>query len=323
MIRRCAPQRTSAPPLPASGGAPGFVPSLSKRAGDRLFPPGSEWIYLKLYCGSVLQDDLLVGPVPDLIHRLLGRELLQQWFFIRYADPDSHLRLRFRCRSPEPRLTLFSELCEWATTLLDDGLCSRIAFDTYDREIERYGGLEAISLAEQIFHVDAEAALEYLALLQQCRAIAPQDFVVATMDNLLSGLTTHEADMTRWLRTRHGDKRSSGSEYRKRQATLWSYLTRRDNPSASTLPPPMQDSLARTRQKLRPLGAALSELESRSLLQHPMENLLSSFAHVHFNRLLGMDAELERLTLSLLHRTREAIAHLAPSSSTERQRTCL
>jgi len=32
-------------------------------AADRLRPPGSDWLFIKLYCPRVFQDDLLTGPV--------------------------------------------------------------------------------------------------------------------------------------------------------------------------------------------------------------------------------------------------------------------
>ena len=35
---------------------------------------------------------------------------------------------------------LVPELCAWADGLTSQGLCTRLCLDTYERELERYGG---------------------------------------------------------------------------------------------------------------------------------------------------------------------------------------
>jgi thiopeptide-type bacteriocin biosynthesis protein len=61
-----------------------------------VFPPGSEWLTLKLYAGAITVDDLLRDVVGPLASDLEAEGLAQRWFFIRYADPHGHLRLRFQ-----------------------------------------------------------------------------------------------------------------------------------------------------------------------------------------------------------------------------------
>src|SRR4030095_5929917 len=50
--------------------------------------------------------------------------------------------------------------------LLEDGQLWRIQYDTYEREVERYGGPEAMLLAEELFQIDSEAVLEILEQLE-------------------------------------------------------------------------------------------------------------------------------------------------------------
>jgi lantibiotic biosynthesis protein len=314
LVQALPPRRSLATGDPLGAATEGEPPSRVVGRGDRVFPPGSEWVYLKLYCGPDLQNDLLVGPVRELTHRVLGEKLASQWFFLRYTDPDHHLRLRFRCIQPEQRASIFAELCGWGTALVEHGRCLRFAFDTYDREVERYGGPEAIVIAEQIFGVDSSSVVEYLALLQQHREVDLRDLVVATTDNLLFGLSLQEGDVIRWLHKQRGDKQSSGPEYRQRQATLRSYLGPRGIGPAPTLPAGIRSVMEGAREDLWSLAAALGGLRSRSRLLQPMDCLLAPLAHMHFNRMIGTDAALERLTLALVHRTREAIAHIESQS---------
>jgi len=51
-----------------------------------------------------------------------------------------------------------------AQRLIDNGAVWKLQFDTYEREVERYGGAEAIELAEEIFHRDSEAVVALLPL---------------------------------------------------------------------------------------------------------------------------------------------------------------
>jgi thiopeptide-type bacteriocin biosynthesis protein len=43
--------------------------------------------------------------------------------------------------------------------MVRSGLLSRFQLDTYEREVERYGGAAGITPAEKLFHADSEAAL--------------------------------------------------------------------------------------------------------------------------------------------------------------------
>ena len=121
--------------------------------------PGEDWLYAKLYMAESAQPEVLATRLPALLAELSGR--LDRWFFLRYRDPDPHLRLRLRGPSDTTRRSLHS----WAAALRAEGLLSRVVWDTYDPEVERYGGIGALDAAEAVFAVDSAAALEQTALL--------------------------------------------------------------------------------------------------------------------------------------------------------------
>ena len=74
--------------------------------------------------------------------------LAEEWFFIRYSDPDSHLRLRFRGVPERLVGQLVPQVCSWAAELMSEELCLRFCIDTYYREVERYGGEAGAAAAE-------------------------------------------------------------------------------------------------------------------------------------------------------------------------------
>ena len=73
-------------------------------------PPGSDWLYVKLYGPAAGEDALLTGPVRDLAGRCSTTGDADGWFFLRYADPEPHLRLRLH---GEPDRLLAGALPGW------------------------------------------------------------------------------------------------------------------------------------------------------------------------------------------------------------------
>ncbi|MCF6297671.1 MAG: lantibiotic dehydratase, partial [Flavobacteriaceae bacterium] len=63
---------------------------------QRSFSLGTEWLYYKIYCGYKTADRVLAEIIKPLTEQLLEQKLITQWFFIRYADPDPHIRVRFK-----------------------------------------------------------------------------------------------------------------------------------------------------------------------------------------------------------------------------------
>ena len=106
----------------------------------RLYPPGSEWLFIKLYCPHSREDDLIGDSLLSFAGNVIASGLADSWFYIRYADSEGHVRLRFHGAPERLSSLLFSQVCQWATGLMATGAVSRFAFDTYDREIERFGG---------------------------------------------------------------------------------------------------------------------------------------------------------------------------------------
>ena len=132
----------------------------------RTMPPGSDWLYAKVYSGIATADHLLTETVASLVEELRGAGAVDAWFFLRQADPDPHLRLRFHGDPDRLHAEALPALQAAVAPLLHDGRVRRLQLDTYKREIERYGGAEGMALAEQVFQCDSNAALEILDQLE-------------------------------------------------------------------------------------------------------------------------------------------------------------
>jgi lantibiotic biosynthesis protein len=271
---------------------------------DRLRPPGSDWLYVKLYGPPDRQDDLLTGPVRELGQFATGSGLADRWFFVRYADPDPHLRLRFQGDPRRLLAELLPRVTEWAQNLISQGGGSRLIVDTYEREVERYGGVAGIAAAEALFAVDSLFVVELLQRAETKRV--PLDrttLAVLSVDDLLEALGLDVDSRISLYRDAVHTRREAGSDYRTRQRELRRILTPSINPDAGMI----ADVLRARRATLAPIGAHLRLLEDRRELTKSLRAVLSSVVHMHCNLLLASGAPTEQRVLGLLLRTREGL----------------
>ena len=129
----------------------------------RNFCLGSEWLYYKIYTGVKTADMMLSQKLYPVIADLNQSGVITKWFFIRYKDPDEHLRLRFLCDAPEKTALVIQALYPVFNELMENDLVWKLQADTYNREIERYGE-STIEQSESIFHWDSEMIAHYIPL---------------------------------------------------------------------------------------------------------------------------------------------------------------
>ncbi|MCX6317708.1 MAG: lantibiotic dehydratase [Bacteroidetes bacterium] len=132
---------------------------------QRRFLPGSEWVYYKIYCGTKTADEILVRSIEPLAGTLIAEGLIDKWFFIRYNDPDFHLRVRFHIADLQHTGRIMQLLLNAIREPEAEGLIITVQTDTYQRELERYGQV-LTELAESLFYTDSMMKLEFLQLTE-------------------------------------------------------------------------------------------------------------------------------------------------------------
>jgi thiopeptide-type bacteriocin biosynthesis protein len=290
---------------------------------NRQFAPGSEWLYAKLYAGTAITDSLLRDTVAPLVRKTLRSGAADRWFFIRYDDPDHHLRLRLHGLPVRLLKDVLGDLQEAAAPLLADGRIWKLQLDTYEREVERYGGPEAIELAERIFQADSEAVLAILDRLEPGDAGADERWRLALygVDSLLndSGLELParrelierlRGELGTELRADDDVRHSLGSRFRKESRSLEQLLDgnrAKDDPLA-----PGIALLQRRSRAIAPVIRNLQKLEKSGRLARPIASIASSYAHMYVNRMLRAAQRMQEYVLydflSRLYESRAARA---------------
>lgn len=273
----------------------------------RAFPPGSEWLYAKFYCGPANADRLLLGTVAPLVQQALDSKASDAWFFIRYNDPDGHLRVRLHGPPQRLLLEILPAMRARAERALAGGLLQRLEICTYEREVERYGGPEGMPLCEQLFQADSKAVLDILASLSGDEgAEARWKLALCGADRLLSDLGLDDpsklALLSRLKEAYFQEfggatalKRALGDRYRKERVAL-EKLLEGGEAEDSGLVHGLQALHERSRQT-KPVIAALLKKAKQGKITTALPDLAASLVHMHVNRLIRADARAHEAVL--------------------------
>jgi lantibiotic biosynthesis protein len=283
------------------------LPTATSTNVTRTFPPGTDWLYVKLYTGISTADYVLRDMVRPVVEQFNGRAGVHPWFFIRYADPDAHLRLRFHGKAETLHADLLPAISAAAMPLLADGRLWRVQVDTYEREVERYGGAEGIDLAEHLFHADSDAVLSIVEAFSGNEGTAARwllalrgvDMLLADFDLDVAG---RRALLSEMLES-YGGKIVSGLDFRRQAGERY----RRERREVEMILDPAQDessvlaaglsALRRRSARLAPVVAGMASLDLRGGLSLPLDEIIPAFLHMHVNRTLRLGQRRQELML--------------------------
>ena len=275
---------------------------------DRSFAPGSSWLYFKLYTGHATAERILARQLPALIEALRATGVAR-WFFIRYGDPNWHIRLRFEGAPQLLATTVLPEFHAWAAPLLANGLVHKVQTDTYEREVERYGGDSGIVLSEALFHHDSEAVLAILSALPREREVDARwrlalwgahallvdlGFTLAERRDLVAlARENFAAELPRSPKDDALHETWFSAKFRAERGVLAPLLDH-------TAPP--QDFAAASAfsarsRALAPTVQQLRDLARRGALTVPLDQLARSYVHMHVNRMLQAASREEELVI--------------------------
>jgi thiopeptide-type bacteriocin biosynthesis protein len=254
-------------------------------------------LYANLYGPAGAADRVLVEHVGPATARLREAGLIDRWFFIRYADPGRHLRVRYHGRPRELLAEAWPALSEALAPALADSLLYRMSLDTYEREIERYGGLAGAELMEQVAEADSDAVVAVLG--QRLSALERRHFAVASAAGLYADaelpLDVRHACCVRlranWMPEGVAVGDLLGAQERSERAQVAQTVAALEQGEAT----PAIDALRQRSTALAPILGRLRALDEEGVLERPFAEVMSSLAHMAVNRLLKVSGTVEEL----------------------------
>jgi len=281
--------------------------------GERRFVPGSRWLFAKVYGSAMATERALIADLYAWIRERQTAGDIARWFFLRYRDTDDHLRVRFDADPQILDAVVRPKLERLFKNWSDAGAIWRVQFDTYEREVDRYGGAEAIEIAESIFHADSDLVAE---LLSGAPADAPGDWrwqiAMKVMDQYYQAFG-HDLAARREAAER--SERAFRAEFRvdkhfeadlSRRYRTERALVEEIAGESALLPAQLkwaQLGVAKFVDRLGPLAAWFRDRARHQPLTNSLASIAASLAHMHVNRMmLANPREHEMIAYAFLNR---------------------
>ncbi|MFC2101113.1 thiopeptide-type bacteriocin biosynthesis protein [Bacteroidota bacterium] len=272
----------------------------------RTFFIGDEWLYFKIYCGPKTADTILTEVIKPISEKLIKQKQIDQWFFIRYADPKNHLRLRFHLLKKDSIVVITKLLNKALTHYVEADLVWKVTTDTYQREMERYG-TKTIELAERIFYNDSILAVGVISLIEGDEGeIIRWRIALRSIDELLNdfGYTLEEKfQLLRLMkhdfaREFHMDKHLKiqlGKKYRKEANVISQFLNPKNDENSEFNP---IFDLIKVRSEMNQVVIHnIRNLYKNKQLEKELNEIMWSFLHMLNNRLFKSKQRLHELVM--------------------------
>jgi len=273
-----------------------LAPAAITKAGvNQNFALGTEWVYYKLYCGYKTADIILQNAVQPLVLQLLKEEVIDAFFFIRYADPNFHLRVRFHVTSIEKLGTLLRCFQQSMEPFLQQRLVWNIQNDIYKRELTRYGH-QTIGLAEKLFFCDSLALLSFLDITEgDDRETLRWQWTFRAIDEWLNAFDYSPAQkmalMEQMKNAYHTEfntnkflKEQLGNKYRMHKAAIEAIM--KDTTDETSFLFALVKILKDKSAAMRPAILEMVELEAAQKISPAIIETMSSHIHMLVNRII-------------------------------------
>ena len=281
----------------------GYTTNVKEDQNNGRFMMGSEWLFLKIYCGTQTTERLLVEKIRPLIEELISNGTVIKWFFIRYNDPDHHLRIRINGNGNYYE-NVISLVAEAMRPYIDSNLVYRIQLDTYCRETERYGA-GTIELSEIIFYYNSKMVIDFLALFRESDEMRRWLFSIRVIDAILEMFEifgTQKVEFAQSLRDAFLKEFNGTKEmvvkldlkYRKLKNMIWSHLDS-SNDKKNSFDEAVDLMMAYIHNTSSTVSLINQALSNGS--RNERQQLVASFIHMFINRLLVSNHRKQELVI--------------------------
>lgn len=279
---------------------PGMIQG-KKPKGKRKFLPGDEWLYLKFYCHPARANEVLANWLLPALQQTERQGKVKQWFFIRYQDPDYHLRVRLQFKEGQADGLLVA-LSNVAEKMMRRGLVQDMQLAVYERELERYGA-DLMAAVEEVFCSSSTLTSRFLqATRLQESSYDYYRFAFQTSDMLLDAFSlsfNEKASLMESLYLSFYHEHGGTKALREQLSRKFRQISREEN----ILPVAEGNSLGlgfRGNKKcIDSFLKSLQLLANKATLYSDdrKQQLIADLLHMHLNRLLVDQARRQELII--------------------------
>jgi len=126
---------------------------------NRIFTIGSEWLYIKLYTSPFFGDKILLIIHP-YINKLIDKGVIEKFFFVRYMDPDFHIRIRIKLFNSNEFSNIITDMHSILNAYIQNNIVE-LKLEPYKRELERYNS-KIIDDVETLFFHNSISTLNFI-----------------------------------------------------------------------------------------------------------------------------------------------------------------
>lgn len=281
---------------------------------ERYMNIGGEWLYLKLYHNTNRTNEFICEHINGFSKNLEENGYIKKHFFIRYKDKENHIRLRYEVNS-EKVYELNNIVNNWIETIRDEGLIKDASINIYEKELERYGGVEAIKEVENYFGVESLVIEEYLRLLENNETKV--DIKIFAFGCLFSLVNHFGFKFNEQLNI--FDKQVNYTvfrkEFSKERKELMNLVTEELYFTNVMKEPKIDYLLDIIKESVKILSCKLDAIYKSNMLYNSKQEILSSLIHMFCNRIFGMDMELEKQQRAYIRHTLYSLKYIKQRES--------
>ena len=259
---------------------------------QRTFIVGGEWIYFKIYSGPKTIENIFINDIMREVNLFIEKGIVDSYFFIRYMDPNYHLRLRLHCSNIDNYGYILHSIYKSLNCYVQDLIITKVQLDTYSRELERYEGDEIVCF-EKIFYYDScfvTKCLKKINCMDQDRYKIVMRFIDSIMDlcgfNLDEKISFTEKNCKAYFLEIYQSNNLVGnilnSEYRKVRNEMEKCLN-------------AYDKYCWWHKEIKKCVYLMGSVPKNVLLNH--KNELSSVIHMHVNRMYRINQRTAELVI--------------------------
>ena len=283
---------------------------------QRSFILGDEWLYYKIYCGAKTSDLLLSEIIFPIAERFISRKIIDKWFFIRYADPKLHIRLRLHLIQMDALQVIIKAFNAYFKQFMSQDLIWKIQTDTYQREIERYGS-NTMEASEILFFHESRMIIKALNFFKGDKGeVMRWLFGLRVLDAFLNDFNfdiIHKGELIKIFADNFNTefnmnkeaKANIGKKYRKERKLINETLSSSESPNNEILP--LFNLIEEKSIATKSILDEIIKLNNNNTLQIPLNDLIGSYTHMFCNRLFRSKQKLHELVLyTFLHKYYES-----------------